>query len=162
DMLLGVLHDAEPPRQHAQEKETNGARKDELSNQTEVAHLLDAKSEDFAEAAGAVDLVRPLDVKREPGLARKGSQGRQQWRGQMERQEGRRAESQRPSRPVQERQDDQAGDSVVGEDVAVPDQVQVDEAEGQQDQQATQQQAQSARMSPQSFMLNGEADAEQQ
>jgi hypothetical protein len=92
----------------------------------------------------------------------KGDDGWQQGHGEEEREARRGGERERPGWCEQKRQDDQAGQGVLRQDVAVPDQEEMDETEGQQDEQAPQQEDQPSRMAAQPFELDRKADTEQQ
>ena len=80
---------------------------------------------------------------------------------QIQSEEKRGSGREQPARSPQQRQHDQSGQAVFGEDVAVPDQDQVDQSDRQQDGQPAQQQCRPARVGRQPFELNGEANAEQ-
>ena len=73
-----------------------------------------------------------------------------------------RGDSQQPARTEQERQDDQAGERIFGENIAVPDQAKVDEPERQQHDEPAHEQRRAALAVRKPLELDGKACAEQQ
>jgi hypothetical protein len=81
---------------------------------------------------------------------------------QVKRQESHGGAAQQPPRTEQKRQGDQSRQRIFGEDIAVPDQAQMNQSKRQQYQESAHQQRRAARAFRKSLELDGKAHAEQQ
>ncbi|WP_315763262.1 MULTISPECIES: hypothetical protein [unclassified Bradyrhizobium] len=72
-----VFQRATPPDKGAEQKQTQGARKDPDVQRRDRADLIEAKGEDSEEAAAAVDSHRFVEVPSHPGCTRQRDQSDQ-------------------------------------------------------------------------------------
>ena len=96
------------------------------------------------------------------GRAGKQSRRRKGLHRKIQPKKRQRGDSQQPARTEQERQDDQAGERIFGENIAVPDQAKVNEPERQQHGEPAHEQRRAALAVRKPLELDGKACAEQQ
>ena len=159
---LAVLHDAAPPGQRADQKQPDRAQEDEGVQGGNEGNFAQAKRQHVEEAARRIDPIGIHDVLPDRGPARKQSRRRERLHRQIQRERHQRGECQQPAWTKQQRQHDEPGKRIFGEDVAVPDQAQMNDAEHQQHGEPAQQQRGAACAVGEPVELNGKACAEQQ
>ena len=120
------------------------------------------KRQHIDEAARRIDAIGIHDVLPDRGPARKQSRRRKGLHGQIQRERHQRGKRQQPARTKQQRQHDESGNRIFGEDVAVPDQAQMNDAEHQQHGEPAHEQRGAALAGCEPVELNGKACAEQQ
>ena len=129
---------------------------------SEKGNLAEPERQHVEEAARRIDAVSIRDMLRDRGRAGKQSSRRKRLHRKIQPEKRQRGDSQQPARAEQERQDDQAGERIFGENVAVPDQAKVNEPEHQQHGEPAHEQRRAALAVRKPLELDGKACAEQQ
>ena len=95
-------------------------------------NLVDPERQHVQEAARWIDAMRLGGIPRQRGRAGPQSRRRKGLHRKIQDEKCQRSDRQQPARTKQERQDDEPCERILGENIAVPDQVKVDEPEHQQ------------------------------
>ena len=161
-MAWRVSQNAGAPGERAEKKQPDRARKDIDVQGSEKGNLAEPERQHVEEAARRIDAMRLRDILRQRGRAGPQSRRRKDLHRKVQPERRQRGDSQQPARTEQERQDDQSGERIFGENVAVPDQAKVDEPERQQHDEPAHEQQRAALALGQPLELDGKACAEQQ
>src|SRR5204863_4417286 len=114
------------------------------------------------EAARRIDAMRLSDILSQRGRAGPPSRRGKDLHPKVQPERRQRGDRQKPARTEQQRQDDQAGERIFGENIAVPDQAKVDEPERQQHDKPAQKKRRATLARRKPLELDGKAYAEQQ
>ena len=130
---------AAAPDEGTKQKQSDGARQHVDVQRNEQPDFAKPERQHLCEAAGWINLVGLLYVTLDRPKAGKQSSRRPHLHREIQPKEHRRAACQEQPGTEQKRQNDQTRDRIFRENVAIPDQAQVDQSERQQDDQPTKQ-----------------------
>jgi len=153
---------AAAPDECTKQKQSQGAREHVDVQGNEQPDFAKAERQHLPEATGWINLIGLLYVTLDRTKAGKQSSRRPFLHREIHPKERRRAARQQPAGTEQKRQDDQARERIFGENVAIPDQTQVDQSEHQQDDQPAKQEKCAARACRKMLELNCKSYPEQE